>query len=177
MSSAPASSSSTTSTPTPTSRQFKKDYYGGTLMVLIGLAAVYAGLQYHTGTMRQMGPGFFPVSVGALLAFVGVLIVMSARNDKTPADAPQAGGHGHASGAPDLRGTVCIVLGTLAFLLLGKYGGMIPATFAIVFISALGDRSNSIKQALALAVAMCVVAAVVFWWALQLQLPLFTWGG
>ena len=40
MSSAPASSSSTTSTPTPTSRQFKKDYYGGTLMVLIGLAAV-----------------------------------------------------------------------------------------------------------------------------------------
>jgi hypothetical protein len=75
-----------------------------------------------------------------------------------------------------LRGTVCIVLGTLAFLLFGKYGGMIPATFAIVFISALGDRSNSIKQAFLLSVAMCVIAAVVFSWALQLQLPMFTWG-
>lgn len=173
MSSPPTSASSSHTT----SPRFKKDYYGGALMVLVGLAAVYAGLQYHTGTLRQMGPGFFPVSVGALLAFVGVLIAMSARNDKTPADAPQSGGHGHAHGAPDLRGTVCIVLGTLAFLLLGKYGGMIPATFAIVFISALGDRSNSIKQAFVLAAAMCVVAAVVFWWALQLQLPLFTWGG
>lgn len=154
--------------------RFKKEYYGGALMTLVGLSAVVAGLRYHTGTLSQMGPGFFPVAVGALLAFVGVLIAFSARKD-APQDA-QPAGHGHNHGAPDLRGTVCIVLGTLAFLLLGKYGGMIPATFAIVFISALGDRTNSIKQALFLALAMCVVAAVVFWWALELQLPLFTWG-
>lgn len=155
--------------------RFKKDYYGGALMTLVGLAAVFAGMRYHTGTLSHMGPGFFPVSVGALLAFVGVLIAFSARNDE-PQDAKPAAGHGHAQGAPDLRGTVCIVLGVLAFLLLGKYGGMIPATFAIVFISALGDRTNTIKQALVLAIAMCVVAAVVFRWALELQLPLFTWG-
>lgn len=155
--------------------RFKKDYYGGTLMVLVGLAAVVSGLQYHTGTLSHMGPGFFPVAVGALLAFVGVLIAASARNQtEKPA---QAAGHGHSHAAPDLRGTVCIVLGTLAFLLFGKYGGMIPATFAIVFISALGDRSNSVKQAACLAIAMCVIAAVVFSWALQFQLPLFTWGG
>ncbi|WP_019449223.1 tripartite tricarboxylate transporter TctB family protein [Cupriavidus sp. BIS7] len=158
------------------SKGFKKDYYGGTLMTLVGLAAVWAGMQYHTGTLSHMGPGFFPVAVGSLLAFVGVLIAISARGD-APQGAPAAGhGHGHGHAAPDLRGTVCIVLGTLAFLLFGKYGGMIPATFAIVFISALGDRSNSIKQAFLLSVAMCVIAAVVFSWALQLQLPLFTWG-
>ncbi len=155
--------------------RFKKDYYGGALMSLTGLAAVLAGLQYHTGTLSHMGPGFFPVAIGALLAFVGVLIAVSARNE--PAQAEQPAGHGHGHAAPDLRGTVCIVLGTLAFLLFGVYGGMIPATFAIVFISALGDRSNSIKQAAGLAVAMCVIAAVVFSWLLQIQLPLFTWGG
>jgi len=154
---------------------FKKDYYGGALMVLVGLAAVMAGLQYHTGTLSHMGPGFFPVAVGALLALVGVLIAASARG--AASEPAQPTGHGHSHAAPDLRGTVCIVLGTLAFLLLGKYGGMIPATFAIVFISALGDRNNSIKQAVCLAIAMCVIAAVVFSWALQLQLPLFTWGG
>lgn len=153
--------------------RFKKDYYGGALMVLVGLAAVISGLQYKTGTLSHMGPGFFPVSVGALLTFVGILIAVSARGD-APQEA-QPAGHGH-SHAPDLRGTVCIVAGTLAFLLLGKYGGMIPATFAIVFISAMGDRSNTVKQAVLLAVAMCVIAAVVFRWALQLQLPLFAWG-
>jgi len=155
--------------------RFKKDYYGGTLMTLVGLAAVAAGMQYHTGSLSHMGPGFFPVAVGALLAFVGVLIAVSARNDPPEGAQPAGHGHGHHA-APDLRGTVCIVLGTLAFLLFGKYGGMIPATFAIVFIAALGDRSNSIKQAFLLSVAMCVIAAVVFSWALQLQLPLFTWG-
>lgn len=158
--------------------RFKKDYYGGALMALTGLAAMLAGLRYHTGTLSHMGPGFFPVAVGALLAFVGLLIAMSARNQSAPsAQAGQASGHGHSHAAPDLRGTVCIVLGALSFLLFGVYGGMIPATFAIVFISALGDRSNSIKQAASLAVAMCVIAAVVFSWLLQIQLPLFTWGG
>lgn len=156
--------------------RFKKDYYGGALMVLVGLAAVAAGLQYHTGTLSRMGPGFFPVAVGALLAFVGVLIASSARGQSAP-PAEQPAGHGHGHAAPDLRGTVCIVVGTLAFLLFGVYGGMIPATFAIVFISALGDRNNNIKQAAALAAAMCVIAAVVFSWLLQIQLPLFTWGG
>ena len=78
---------------------------------------------------------------------------------------------------PDIRGSVCILLGILAFLLLGHYGGLLPATFAIVFISALGDRSNRVKHALLLAVAMSVIATAVFWWALQLQMPLFQWGG
>ncbi|WP_020202532.1 MULTISPECIES: tripartite tricarboxylate transporter TctB family protein [Cupriavidus] len=158
-----------------TPSQFKKDYYGGALMTLVGLASVTAGLQYRTGTLAHMGPGFFPVAVGTLLALVGVMIALSARGEK--AAAAPVPGHDHSHGLPDLRGCVCIVLGVLAFLLLGKYGGLIPATFAIVFISALGDRSNTIKQAIVLALAMCVIAAVVFWWALQLQLPLFTWGG
>lgn len=154
--------------------RFKKDYYGGGLMTLIGLATVAAGLQYHTGTLSKMGPGFFPVALGALLALVGVMIAVSARND-TPADA-KASGHGHGAGLPDFRGCACIILGVLSFLLLGKYGGLIPATFSIVFISALGDRTNTVKQAALLALAMSVIAAVVFWWALQLQLPLFAWG-
>jgi len=151
----------------------KKDYYGGALMVFIGLLAVYAGLDYKTGTPARMGPGFFPVAVGALLAVTGILIALSARSESTP---PPPGGH-HGSGMPDLRGGICIILATLAFLLFGIYGGLVPATFAIVFISALGDRSNTITQAILLSLAMCIVSVIVFWWALQLQLPLFQWGG
>ena len=153
---------------------FKKDYYGGALMVVIGVAAAYAATGYHLGTLARMGPGFFPFALGVLLALIGVAIAASARGN----DPPKAGGsHGHSHALPDARGTICIVLGILAFLVLGKWGGLLPATFAIVFISALGDRSNRLKHALLLAVAMSVIAAVVFWWALQLQMPLFQWGG
>lgn len=158
---------------------YKKDYYGGALMVLVGLGAIYAGTDYHLGTLSHMGPGFFPAAIGALLAFVGLLIAVSARSKgvdiSDEVKVPTEGG-GHSTAFPDIRGGVCILLGILAFLLLGEWGGLLPATFAIVFISALGDRTNTWKQAIALSVGMCVIAVIVFWWALQLQLPLFRWG-
>ena len=151
----------------------RKDYYGGALMVLIGLGAIYGGTDYHIGSLSHMGPGFFPAALGGLLALTGILIAISARSGEATPPAP---GDGHAHGLPDLRGSACILLGTLAFLGLGHYGGLLPATFAIVFISALGDRKNTIKQAFVLSLGMSAIAVVVFWWALQLQLPLFRWG-
>lgn len=153
---------------------FKKDYYGGALMILIGLTAVYASIQYHLGSLRRMGPGFFPCAIGALLALCGLLIALSARGPAAPRSGPVVAHH--STGLPDLRGGVCILLGTLAFIAFGRYLGLLPATFAIVFICALGDRSNSLRQAVVLSIAMTIIAAVVFWWALGLQLPLFKWG-
>jgi hypothetical protein len=150
-----------------------KDYYGGALMALVGAASVVAGIQYNIGTLLRMGPGFFPCAVGALLSATGVAIAASARGQKA---APKpTGGHGSHE-LPDPRGALCIIAGVVAFLLLGNYCGLLPATFAIVFISAMGDRSNTVMQSLALATAMMVVATVVFWWALQLQIPLLKWG-
>jgi len=151
---------------------FSKDYYAGALMVVIGLSAAYAGMSYDIGTLTSMGAGFFPVAVGVLLALVGILIATMAKDlpepDPHPADAH--------SRLPDLRGAVCIIAGTLAFIFIGKYGGLLPATFAIVFISALGDRSNTLFRAAALSIVMCAIALVVFSWALKLQLAPFAWG-
>ncbi len=157
-----------------TPSRFKTDYYGGALMTFIGLLAVYAGIDYRVGSLNHMGPGFFPVALGALLAVTGVLIALSARGDAA-APAPKSL-HGHVHGLPDLRGSICIVVATLAFIALGKYGGLVPATFAITFISALGDRKNTVLQSFLLALVMSAIAVVVFWWALQMQLPLFQWG-
>jgi hypothetical protein len=52
----------------------------------------------------------------------------------------------------------------------------LPATFAIVFISALGDRHNTFLSAATLALTMTAISVVVFWWLLKVQFPLLTWG-
>lgn len=143
----------------------KKEQFGGALMAVIGLAAACASVGYGTGTTARMGPGFFPCAVGLLLAFTGLLIALSARADVAL-----------GRRLPDLRGSLCLIASVLAFMLLGVYGGLVPATFALVFISALGDRDNTVFQAFMLSMAMCAVAVIVFWWVLQLQLPLFHWG-
>jgi hypothetical protein len=147
---------------------FHRDYYGGALMLLIGLGAVYMGLGYRTGTLRAMGPGFFPVAVGVVIALMGLLIAIGARNEIVEANEVHL--------PPEWRGWICIVAGVISFVVLGHYGGLLPATFAIVFISAMGDRDNSVLAAATLAAAMCAICVMVFWWALQLQFPLFVWG-
>jgi hypothetical protein len=148
--------------------RYSKDYYGGALMILLGLGAVLAGLGYKVGTLGRMGAGFFPAAVGAILAVVGLLIAARADRGVRPG--------AHARSPAQWRGWTCISLGILAFVVLGEYGGLVPATFAIVFISALGDRENTARSAALLALAMVAICVLVFWWALNIQFPLFRWG-
>jgi hypothetical protein len=148
--------------------RYHRDYYGGGLMLLIGLGVIAQGATYTIGTLSRMGPGFFPVSLGVILSLLGLAIAFGAR---------RINGASEQETAPiEWRGWICIILGTIAFVVLGSYGGLLPASFAIVFISALGDRQNTLLSALALSFVICAICVVVFWWALQLQLPLFTWG-
>jgi hypothetical protein len=144
------------------------DYIGGALMILIGLAVVIQGRQYSIGTLSRMGPGFFPVTLGAILAFTGLAIIATARFTATKPEA--------AALPAEWRGWFCIGLSIVAFVVLGKYGGLVPATFAIVFISALADRENTLLKATVLALATVAVSIIVFWWALQMNFALFGWG-
>jgi hypothetical protein len=51
----------------------------------------------------------------------------------------------------------------------------VPATFFAVFISAMGDRLNTVKGAILLSLIMVAMAVIVFHYGLRLQLPLFGW--
>jgi hypothetical protein len=148
--------------------RYNKDYYGGGLMFLLGVGAIWKGFDYKIGTLSRMGPGYFPVAIGAILALMGILIALGAKSEVTVGDDKRQ--------PPEWRGWACIILANIAFVVLGRYGGLLPATFAVVFISALGDRQNTLKSAFVLAIAMVVVCLIVFSWALQLQFPLFRWG-
>lgn len=145
-----------------------RDYLGGILMIAVGLAAAIGGSSYRMGTLSRMGPGFFPTSLGVILALAGLAIAITARFTRYEGEIEQL--------APEWRGWICICASIVAFVVLGKYGGLLPATFAIVFISALGDRENNVWTAALLAIGCAIVALVVFRWALQLQFPLFQWG-
>jgi Tripartite tricarboxylate transporter TctB family len=153
---------------------YRRDYYGGALMCLIGLGAAVQGFNYSFGSLTSMGPGFFPTCLGVILILLGVGIAGTAKRPALRAMARDDGAR--EAGGPQWRGWICILLSIVAFVVLGKWGGLLPASFAITFISAFGDRDNTWKSALILASIIAVVSAVIFWWLLQLQLPLFTWG-
>ena len=151
-------------------RRLDRDRIGALLMLVVGLGIVAEATTYRRGTLTQMGPGFVPLVLGILLVLVAVAIAFTAvvdeANDRTEAPRGRSG----------WRGWLCILGGVVAFVVLGKHGGLVPASFATVFVSALGDRGNSVRDAFLLAAGLTLAGVLIFGYALHLQLPLFTWG-
>ncbi len=165
-------------------KRLEKDHLSGALMVAIGLGAVYFARPLALGTLMQMGPGWFPTALGVVLSGIGVLIAFGAARRASIPDYPtgsvdepagERGADGQRNAEPDWRGWSCILGGFVAFIILFEYAGAVPAATAVVAISAFGDRGNSWKSALALALFVNVVLVAVFWQALQMPLHLFWW--
>lgn len=151
-------------------RRLTKGHYGGILMMLVGGATLSLSLEYRVGTLRSMGPGFYPAMLGVLLIVLGGALAAVSIQEATVAR------NERRKSQPEWRAWGCICASLIAFVLVGKYGGLLPASFLVVFISALGDRQNTLKSALILAVILCGISILVFAWALKIQLPLFQWG-
>ena len=144
----------------------RRDYYAGGLMVLIGGGAAVVGSQYQMGSLTRMGPGFFPTALGVLLAILGIVIAGTAAYSPTPAAAGPAM-------RPDWRGWLCIAGGAFLFIALAGHGGLVPATFACVFVAAMGDRTNSWKEAALLAAGVTFFGTLLFAYLLQISIPVF----
>jgi Tripartite tricarboxylate transporter TctB family len=147
-----------------------RDLYAGALMMLIGLGACFEGLTYKLGTLTHMGPGFFPVAMGVILVVLGMVIAATAVAGRP------TGGQGTLSKKSEWWGWFCIIAGPILFIILGLYGGMVPAAFACVFVTALGDRTATLKGSLTLAAAVTVFAVFLFYFLLRIPFPLFRWG-
>ena len=153
-----------------------RDYCGGLILILIGLSAAFQGRSYQVGTIDNMGAGFFPVALGIILALTGGILLGGAiaRSIRLKAvlDIEQA-----APALPlEWRGWICICLSVIAFAVLSEYTGLVPATFACVFVSSLGDRTSTLKGSLILATAVTVFGVALFSYVLQVSLPMWRWG-
>ena len=153
-----------------------KDRLGGALLVAAGAAAVVAGAGYGMGSLREMGSGFYPVALGVLLALIGVVLFATASRDPDAHLAAAPAETAHLAGpVVQWRGWLCILGGVLSFVVLGQHGGLVPASFVSVFVAALGDRDNSVRDAALLAALMTLLGVIVFHYGLHLLLPLFQW--
>lgn len=152
-------------------REMRKDHVAAVLLIAIGVAVFAIGVRYRMGTLVHMGAGYIPVVLGVIMTSVGLLLGILAK-----AGTPQEVAEQKLRKPPDARGVLCILLAIVAFVVLGAYGGLIPATFASVFIAALGDRHNTWRSASLLAVTMVVFGVIVFHFGLRVQLALFKWG-
>jgi putative tricarboxylic transport membrane protein len=139
-----------------------KDILAGSVFVAFGLAFSITATSYQIGTTLQMGPGYFPLVLGGLLAFLGVVIVAKGL----------LAGEGGAIGAIPWR-AILLILGAVMFFGLTVRGlGLVPSLFATVLLSTLAAQRTRLIMAVPIAVGLTVLCVVIFVLGLNLRLPL-----
>lgn len=139
------------------------DIVGGLALVALGaFAAIYAQ-RYEFGDLNRMGPGYFPVALGIILALLGLAIAIPAFKR-------------HGEPIVVKWKTLTLVLGSVvAFALTLKVIGLILATALAVVISSLADNETTWKGRVLLAVGVSAVTYLVFGFALGMVLPAWPW--
>ena len=157
----------------------KRDFYAGGLMLLLGLFIALKGASYRAGTLMHMGPGFLPTALGVLLVLLGISIAAAGL-------APAAVGPDGDAHAEDQRilpenpqwwAWFCILMSPILFIVFGRFFGMIPGTFACVFIAARGDKNATWLGTFVLATVVTIFGVALFSYFLQVPMPIFSLGG
>jgi hypothetical protein len=126
-----------------------------------GFAVAWSMTHYQMGTAVRMGPGYFPVMLGGLLVVLGLATLLAALAMDGP-PVPQF----------QFRPLLLISLGCVAYGYLMKPLGLILATVALVFISALGGHEFKWKEVLILSVILVLFSVLVFVKGLTLPFPI-----
>jgi putative tricarboxylic transport membrane protein len=144
----------------------KRDFYAGTLMILMGCGVVVQARSYNAGTLMHMGPGYFPTLLGVILALLGVLILGTAvaAGPERERILPER---------PEWWAWACILSSPLFFIYFGIHGGLAPATFACVFVAAMGDREATFKGSFLLALGVTICGTFLFTYVLKVPFQAF----
>ena len=125
-------------------------------------------LSYELGTPLRMGPGYFPLLVGAILAGLGLAIILKGL----------VAGEVLTFGAIPWRAVALIGLAVLFFGFTVRRLGFVPTSAVTAFLTTLASSRVRLLTAVAVAAGLTVASTLIFIVGLQLRIPLWgTWLG
>lgn len=151
----------------------QKDFFSGLMFMGVGVAFAWGATTYNVGEGARMGPGYFPLMLGVLMAILGAVITFKALVVEVEG--------GDKIGKWAWKPLVFIILANLVFgiLLAGlpsiKFPafGMIAAIYALTFIASMAEPGWKVKNTLILATVLAVGSYIAFVIVLKLQFPVW----
>lgn len=151
----------------------QQDFFAGLLFCILGAAFAIGSTTYRIGSAARMGPGYFPLVLGAVLTVLGAFIVFGSLVVETE--------DGEKMGPWAWRPLLLVVGANVAFgvLLVGLPSialpamGMVVAIYALVLIASLASRDFAWKGALVLATVLSAASYVAFIGLLKLQVQVW----
>ena len=151
----------------------QKDFYSGLMFMGVGVAFAWGATTYNVGSGARMGPGYFPLMLGILMAILGAAITFMALVVET-----EGGGK---IGKWAWKPLLFVILANLVFgVFLGGLPafklpamGMIVAIYALTFIASIAEPGWKVKNTFILATVLALGSYVAFVLVLKLQFPVW----
>lgn len=147
----------------------QKDFFAGLLFMAIGIAFAWGATTYTIGDGARMGPGYFPLVLGIVLAIIGAVVVVQALVVETP--------DGNPIGPWAWRPLCFIIASNFLFgILLGGWPlvglpamGLIIAIYVLTIVAALASNEFNLKEVLIVATLLAAGSYFSFVYGLKLQ--------
>ena len=151
----------------------QKDFYSGLMFTVVGGAFGFGATSYTIGEGARMGPGYFPLMLGILLAIMGVVIMVQALIKGEP-DGGKIGKWAWKPLAFIIASNVLfgILLGGLPSLKIPAMG-MIAAIYGLTIVASYAGERVNIKEVLVLATVLAIGSYLAFVMLLKLQFPVW----
>lgn len=151
----------------------RRDFVAGLLFVIIGAVFALGSTRYSIGRGGNMGPGYFPLGLGVLLALLGGTItvrsLLRGESDGEPIGQWAWRPLSYVVGANLAFG---VLLGGLPSIRLPSFG-LIAAIYALVLICSHAEKGFKLRQGLVLATILAVGSYLAFVVLLKLQIPVW----
>jgi hypothetical protein len=151
----------------------QKDFFSGLMFTVVGAAFAYGASSYTVGTGARMGPGYFPLVLGIILALLGSAVMFKSLVVET-AD-------GEKIGKWAWKPLFFIIAGNLLFgILLGGLPsiklpamGLIAAIFGTTLVVSKAGDTFDLKEVLVLSTVLSIGSYLAFVVLLKLQFPVW----
>ena len=151
----------------------QKDFFSGLMFTVVGASFAYGATNYSIGSGGRMGPGYFPLLLGVILAILGSAIMFKALVVETQ--------DGEKIGKWAWKPLFFIITANLLFgVLLGGLPsmgipamGLIAAIFGVTLVASLAGDTFNLKEVLILSVVLSIGSYLAFIVLLKLQFPVW----
>ena len=147
----------------------QKDFFAGLMFSVVGVGFAIGASTYSIGEGARMGPGYFPLMLGIVLAFLGAVLVFESLVVETE-DGEKVGKWawkplGYIVGANVVFGVLLAGLPKFGLLPMGMVAGI----YGLTLIASLAGDEFKLKEVLVLATILSAGSYVAFIWLLKLQ--------
>ena len=151
----------------------QKDFFSGLMFIVVGAAFALGASTYSIGTGARMGPGYFPLVLGVLLAIIGIAVTFTSLVVETE--------DGDKVGKFAWKPLFFIISANLVFgacigglPMIGlKALGLIVGIYLLTYIASHAGDEHKFKEVAVLATVLALLSYVAFIVLLKLQFPVW----